>query len=109
MKRSEHSIPDASVLPFWHKSSYSGGESGACLEVTTPATYASWRKSTYSGGSSGECLEVNDTAYEAHAHVPVRDSKNPHGPAVVFTAPAWTAFLTGVKSSSPRPVRRHPA
>ncbi|MPY61387.1 DUF397 domain-containing protein, partial [Streptomyces spongiae] len=34
MKRSEHSIPDASVLPMWRKSSYSGGSSGECLEVT---------------------------------------------------------------------------
>ncbi|MFE0130558.1 DUF397 domain-containing protein [Streptomyces sp. NPDC059037] len=107
MKRSEHSIPDASVLPSWRKSTYSGGSSGECLEVTTPATYASWRKSTHSGGESSACLEVNDAAYEAHAHIPVRDSKNPHGPAVVFTVPAWTAFLAGVKSSSPRPVHRH--
>ncbi|WP_308370426.1 DUF397 domain-containing protein [Streptomyces sp. McG3] len=28
--------------------------------------------------------------------VPVRDSKNPHGPALVLPAPAWTAFITGV-------------
>ncbi|MEU6955771.1 DUF397 domain-containing protein [Streptomyces sp. NPDC045714] len=28
--------------------------------------------------------------------VPVRDSKNPHGPALVLPASAWTAFITGV-------------
>ncbi|MEV7113339.1 DUF397 domain-containing protein [Streptomyces anulatus] len=28
--------------------------------------------------------------------VPVRDSKNPTGPALVLTATAWTAFVTGV-------------
>ncbi|MER7697098.1 DUF397 domain-containing protein [Streptomyces sp. NPDC096095] len=28
--------------------------------------------------------------------VPVRDSKNPHGPALVLPAAAWTAFLAGV-------------
>ncbi|MEV7910647.1 DUF397 domain-containing protein [Streptomyces griseus] len=27
--------------------------------------------------------------------VPVRDSKNPTGPALVLTAAAWTAFVTG--------------
>ncbi|MEU6090150.1 DUF397 domain-containing protein [Streptomyces sp. NPDC047085] len=70
MQRSEHTIPDASVLP-------------------------GWRKSSYSGGSGGSCLEVNDTT--APSHVPVRDSKSPAGPAVVFSAPVWSAFVNSVK------------
>jgi hypothetical protein len=94
MKRSEHIIPDASVLPAWRKSSYSGGNSGDCLEVSE--AYATWRKSTYSGGESGDCLEVNDACT---AHVPVRDSKNPHGPAVIFAPAAWTSFVDGVKAA----------
>lgn len=102
MRSSEHvSIPDSSVVPMWRKSSYSGGSSGDCLEVSDARLTAAWRKSTDSSGSQEACLEVNDTTYEAHAHVPVRDSKNPNGPAVIFTAPAWTAFLTEVRSSSP--------
>ncbi|MDX3378213.1 DUF397 domain-containing protein [Streptomyces sp. ME02-6991-2A] len=28
--------------------------------------------------------------------VPVRDSKNPHGPALVLPATAWTAFIDAV-------------
>ncbi|MFI1932559.1 DUF397 domain-containing protein [Streptomyces sp. NPDC020328] len=28
--------------------------------------------------------------------VPVRDSKNPHGPALVLPAAAWTAFVEAV-------------
>jgi len=92
MKRNEHSIPDASVLTSWRKSTYSGGDSGDCLEVTDPARYAAWRKSSYSGGSSSDsCLEVNETALPHH--IPVRDSKNPTGPALLFSAPAWSAFL----------------
>jgi hypothetical protein len=59
-----------------------------------------WRKSSYSGGSSGDCLEVNDSS---PAHVPVRDSKNPHGPTVVFTAAAWTAFVTAFRGASASP------
>ncbi|MFJ3900903.1 DUF397 domain-containing protein [Streptomyces sp. NPDC090025] len=86
------SVPDASVLPAWRKSSYSGGNSGDCIEISE--AFASWRKSSYSGGDSGECLEVNDAC---PACVPVRDSKNPHGPALVFTAAAWSAFVDGVK------------
>src|SRR3989442_10138229 len=30
--------------------------------------------------------------------VPVRDSKDPHGPALVFGAEAWSAFVTGLKA-----------
>ncbi|MFG3495044.1 DUF397 domain-containing protein [Streptomyces sp. NPDC047928] len=90
MKRSEHSIPDASILPLWRKSSYSGANEGSCLEVSD-----AWRKSSYSGGSSGDCLEVNDACT---GHVPVRDSKNPTGPAVVFGPSAWTSFVGAVKA-----------
>ncbi len=72
MKRSEPIIPDASAL-------------------------SGWRKSSYSGGSSDNCLEVGDTP--APTHVPVRDSKNPAGPAVVFSASAWSAFVSGLKRS----------
>ncbi|NDZ77697.1 DUF397 domain-containing protein [Streptomyces sp. SID10853] len=53
-----------------------------------------WRKSSYSGGSQGECLEVAD----GYTAVPVRDSKNPHGPALVFPADRWSSFVTAVKS-----------
>ncbi|MFE7808243.1 DUF397 domain-containing protein [Streptomyces sp. NPDC057430] len=93
MHHSSTSIPDASVVPGWRKSSYSGGDSGNCLEVGD-----AWRKSSYSGGNSGDCLEVNDAA--CPAHVPVRDSKNPTGPALLFPATAWAAFVDGVKGSS---------
>ncbi|MFC9240982.1 DUF397 domain-containing protein [Streptomyces decoyicus] len=75
----------------WHKSSYSGGDGGNCLEVAT------WRKSTHSDGSGGNCLEVSD---DHPGIVPVRDSKDPHGPVLAFRAPAWTAFVEGVKSGS---------
>ncbi|MFF2751014.1 DUF397 domain-containing protein [Kitasatospora sp. NPDC058048] len=29
--------------------------------------------------------------------VPVRDSKDPHGPALVFPAAAWEAFIAAVQ------------
>ncbi|MFJ7491104.1 DUF397 domain-containing protein [Streptomyces sp. NPDC097727] len=72
----------------WHKSSYSGGDGGNCLEVAT------WRKSTYSGASGGDCLEVAD----GHPGiVPVRDSKVAEGPTLVFRAAAWTSFIADLK------------
>ncbi len=53
-----------------------------------------WRKSSYSGAGGGtgtdDCLEVAD---HIPGLVPVRDSKNPHGPALVFPTPAWAAFV----------------
>ncbi|MEU6168836.1 DUF397 domain-containing protein [Streptomyces tanashiensis] len=52
-----------------------------------------WRKSSYSNQDGGECLEVADH----HPLVPVRDSKNPTGPALVFEAGAWSSFVAGVK------------
>ncbi|MET8246270.1 DUF397 domain-containing protein [Streptomyces sp. NPDC005202] len=53
-----------------------------------------WRKSSHSGPEGGSCLEVLD----GHPHgVPVRDSKNPHGPALLFPAAGWAAFVAAVK------------
>ncbi|WP_121833712.1 DUF397 domain-containing protein [Streptomyces sp. S1] len=51
---------------------------------------ARWRKSSYSGDNGGECIEVADLA----AHVAVRDSKNPEGPAFLASPAAFTAFVT---------------
>ncbi|MEV6143135.1 DUF397 domain-containing protein, partial [Streptomyces sp. NPDC051992] len=32
--------------------------------------------------------------------VPVRDSKNPHGPALVIPTTSWTAFVTSIGSGA---------
>ncbi|MEU5885958.1 DUF397 domain-containing protein [Streptomyces sp. NPDC047461] len=53
-----------------------------------------WRKSTYSGNEGGSCIEVLD-GYPTG--VPVRDSKVPQGPALVFPSASWTSFVTAVK------------
>jgi hypothetical protein len=67
----EHTIPSADTLSGWRKSSYCGTEANSCLEVLD-------------GYPSG---------------VPVRDSKVPHGPALVFPTAGWTSFVTAIKSS----------
>ncbi|MFJ4439367.1 DUF397 domain-containing protein [Streptomyces sp. NPDC088923] len=65
----EHSIPNTMVL-------------------------SSWRKSSYSGTNGASCLEVLD----GHpAGVPLRDSKTPHGPALLLSAPSWSVFVAAVK------------
>ncbi|MFG2398784.1 DUF397 domain-containing protein [Streptomyces lydicus] len=53
-----------------------------------------WRKSSYSNGEGAECIEVADGHPGA---VPVRDSKDPHGPALVFPTSRWSSFITAVK------------
>ncbi|MGW0245077.1 DUF397 domain-containing protein [Nocardia goodfellowii] len=53
---------------------------------------AVWNKSSYSGGNDN-CVEVADLPGGRKG---VRDSKNPNGPTLVFTAGEWTAFLNGV-------------
>ncbi|OKI14127.1 DUF397 domain-containing protein [Streptomyces sp. CB03911] len=51
---------------------------------------ASWRKSSYSNGQGG-CVEVADGYTDV---TPVRDSKDPSGPALFFPTEAWQAFVT---------------
>ncbi|MFJ7910999.1 DUF397 domain-containing protein [Kitasatospora sp. NPDC096204] len=53
-----------------------------------------WRKSSYSGDNGGNCIEV---APGFPGLVPVRDSKDPQGPALVFPAAAWEAFVAAVR------------
>jgi hypothetical protein len=56
-------------------------------------TGARWRKSSRSGGNGGNCVEVADNLPNV---VGVRDSKDPAGPALVFSPAAWRAFVTEV-------------
>lgn len=62
-------------------------------------SHAGWKKSTYSGGTGGGCVEV---ARNLPGVVAVRDSKNPHGPALVFPPREWTRFLTEVVAGTSR-------
>lgn len=55
-----------------------------------------WFKSSFSGTNGGSaCVEV--TVQEDG--IAVRDSKDPGGPALRFTAPEWLAFLAGVRAN----------
>lgn len=54
---------------------------------------AQWRRSSYSNGTGGECVEVADNL---PGLAPVRDSKNPQGPALLFAADAWNHFIVSL-------------
>jgi hypothetical protein len=53
-----------------------------------------WTKSSYSS-DAGQCIEV--AAGQIAGAMPVRDSKVPAGPAVIFGDSQWTAFVDAVK------------
>ncbi|MET9028282.1 DUF397 domain-containing protein [Nocardia sp. NPDC004168] len=52
-----------------------------------------WFKSSHSSGQT-DCVEV---AWLDEDGVGVRDSKNPTGPALVFTSGEWDAFISAVR------------
>jgi hypothetical protein len=53
-----------------------------------------WRKSSHSN-PSGNCVQV---AALADGTVAVRNSREPHGPALVYTRAEVAAFLAGVRN-----------
>ncbi|RNG36151.1 DUF397 domain-containing protein [Streptomyces botrytidirepellens] len=75
----------------WRKSSYSNQEGGDCVEVAC----AAWHKSSHSNQEGGNCVEVGDGITPV---VPVRDSKHPEGPVLVFPAGSWARFIGELKT-----------
>lgn len=65
--------------------------------IPDASALSSWRKSSYSHNNEGACLEVSD----GHpAAVPVRDSKDPRGPALIFPGEGWSSFVTALKAGA---------
>ncbi|WP_063060437.1 DUF397 domain-containing protein [Nocardia sienata] len=61
--------------------------------MTVDLSTARWFKSSRSAGGR-ECVEA---AFLDGGMVGVRDSKNPAGPALVFTPAEWDAFTTTLR------------
>ncbi|MCQ8831721.1 DUF397 domain-containing protein [Streptomyces malaysiensis] len=61
---------------------------------TPDLSAAVWRKSSYSNGGDANCIEVADGYPDI---IPVRDSKDPNGPALVFSADKWSSFISAVQ------------
>ncbi|AJC55227.1 MULTISPECIES: DUF397 domain-containing protein [Streptomyces] len=55
-----------------------------------------WFKSSYSG-NGGQCIEWARDHAAATGEFLVRDSKNPHGPALAFETAAWSSFVSAVR------------
>ncbi|MFG3614401.1 DUF397 domain-containing protein [Nocardia sp. NPDC047654] len=60
--------------------------------MTIELSNAQWFKSSYSDGGEA-CVEI---AWIDTRRVGVRDSKNPTGPALIFTPGQWDAFTACV-------------
>ncbi|GGY90935.1 DUF397 domain-containing protein [Streptomyces nitrosporeus] len=56
-----------------------------------------WFTSSYSD-NGGACVEVGAGLVASRGVVPVRDSKKPGGPVVDVGAPAFAAFVAGVRA-----------
>ncbi|MCQ8832918.1 DUF397 domain-containing protein [Streptomyces malaysiensis] len=66
--------------------------------ATTPnLSTTAWRKSSYSNNDGGMCVEVADNL---PGIVPVRDSKNPEGPVLIFQNDAWSTFIASLKNQA---------
>ena len=59
-------------------------------------TSVAWRKSSQSGSNGGACVEVGT----AGSAIAVRDSKHTDGPYLAFAPDSWKAFTEQVKAST---------
>ncbi|MFF5369352.1 DUF397 domain-containing protein [Streptomyces sp. NPDC013187] len=57
-----------------------------------------WVKSSYSSPEGGNCVEWAPSEIVT-GRVPVRDSKIPEGPALIFPSEQWQRFVTHVGGS----------
>ncbi|MFE3221728.1 DUF397 domain-containing protein [Streptomyces antimycoticus] len=55
-----------------------------------------WFASSYSD-NGGQCIEIAANLVASRGVVPVRDSKDPHGPALMFEPTAWSSFVSAVR------------
>lgn len=58
-------------------------------------SYTLWRKSSYSTAQSS-CVKVADLPGD---RCRIRDSQNPHLPALTFSSTEWHTFLTHVRTT----------
>jgi hypothetical protein len=61
------------------------------MDLTRATT---WRKSSYSGGNGGACVEVADLPGGSA----VRDTRHRDLGHLAFTSAEWSAFLTDVRT-----------
>ncbi|ANW17922.1 DUF397 domain-containing protein [Streptomyces clavuligerus] len=68
--------------------------------ISVSSTEHTWVKSSYSGAGGHDCVEWAPSMAAISGRVPVRDSKSPHRPALVFPAAGWSCFVDFAKGRS---------
>ncbi|WUH23989.1 DUF397 domain-containing protein [Streptomyces sp. NBC_00448] len=66
------------------------------MKSTDIAPETSWYKSSYSGAEGNACVEIAALTQ----NVGIRDSKDKQGPALLVTPSAWSSFLDLVRSGA---------
>lgn len=90
-KRAYDALKAYALPPFGLRDADPSGHGGVrAMRITPSLSSAHWRKSSHSNPDGGNCVEVAD---DAPGLVPVRDSKDPGGPALIFPGYAWSAFI----------------
>ncbi|MGW3565338.1 DUF397 domain-containing protein [Streptomyces sp. NPDC000941] len=67
------------------------------MSLTPDLLRAKWVKSSFSGNGGAQCVEWAPNIATSGL-VPVRDSKAPDGPALIFEAAAWASFVAFAKT-----------
>lgn len=67
------------------------------MTIAHDLSTAAWRKSSHSNGDGGACVEVADGFPGV---VPIRDSKRPEGPSLVFRTEGWGRFVTALSDGT---------
>ncbi|MCX4663376.1 DUF397 domain-containing protein [Streptomyces uncialis] len=57
-----------------------------------------WFKSSFSE-NGGQCIEAATNLITSHGVVPVRDSKDPHGPALMLAPSAFVGLVALARST----------
>ncbi|MET7303548.1 DUF397 domain-containing protein [Embleya sp. NPDC005575] len=67
------------------------------MSIARDLSMARWRKSSYTNADGGNCVEV---AGGLPGVVPVRDSRVPDSPMLVFANDGWSALLSDIGHSA---------
>ncbi|MGK4580508.1 Scr1 family TA system antitoxin-like transcriptional regulator [Kitasatospora sp. HPMI-4] len=65
------------------------------LRQSVNPSSVSWYKASYSADENGNCIEISADLLSA-GQVPIRDSKDPNGPNLLFSREAFAAFRKAV-------------
>ncbi|MET7641124.1 DUF397 domain-containing protein [Streptomyces sp. NPDC005438] len=70
--------------------------------MTLPTDTPHWFTSSHSD-NGGACVEVATNLAHTHGTIPIRDTKNPHGPTLHLPTTTYRTFLTSLKTGTPTP------